>query len=88
MAASAAHELPDNSKVDMLGAWYTYVKFGAEKGPGSPKLPDSSDVQRFPGGLVFKAHRLLDHSTLDLRVIKKKSASTNRETEKGNVVPL
>ena len=27
---------------------------------------------RFPGGLVFKAHRLLYHSTLDLRVIKKK----------------
>jgi len=30
------------------------------------------NVQRFRGGLVFKAHRLLYHSTLDLRVIKKK----------------
>jgi hypothetical protein len=29
-------------------------------------------VQRFRGGLVFKAHRLLYHSTLDLREIKKK----------------
>ena len=29
-------------------------------------------VQRFRGGLVFKAHRLLYHSTLGLRVIKKK----------------
>jgi len=30
------------------------------------------DVQRFRGGLVFKAHRLLYHSTLGLREIKKK----------------
>ena len=30
------------------------------------------NVQRFQGGLVFKAHRLLYHSTLGLRVIKKK----------------
>jgi len=29
-------------------------------------------VQRFQGGLVFKAHRLLYHSTLGARVIKKK----------------
>jgi len=28
--------------------------------------------QRFRGGLVFKAHRLLYHSTLGLREIKKK----------------
>ena len=31
-----------------------------------------SNVKRFRGGLVFKAHRLLCHSTLGLRVIKKK----------------
>ena len=30
------------------------------------------NVQRFRGGLVFKAHRLLYHSTLGLRVIKMK----------------
>ena len=30
------------------------------------------NVQRFRGGLVFKAHRLLHHSTLGLRVIKKR----------------
>jgi len=29
-------------------------------------------VQRLRGGLVFKAHRLLNHSTLGLRAIKKK----------------
>jgi len=29
-------------------------------------------VQRFRGGLVFKAHRHLYHSTLGLRVIKKR----------------
>ena len=30
------------------------------------------DVNRFRGGLVFKAHRLVYHSTLGWRVIKKK----------------
>ena len=30
------------------------------------------NVQRFRGGLLFKAHGLLYHSTLGLRVIKKK----------------
>ena len=30
------------------------------------------NVKRFRGGLVFKAHRLLYHSTLGWRVIKKK----------------
>ena len=29
-------------------------------------------MKRFRGGLVFKAHRLLHHSTLGLRVIKKR----------------
>ena len=29
-------------------------------------------LKRFRGGLVFKAHRLLHHSTLGVRVIKKK----------------
>ena len=29
-------------------------------------------MQRFRGGLVFKAHRRVYHSTLGLRVIKKK----------------
>ena len=32
------------------------------------------NVQRFRGGLVFKAHRLLYQSTLGLRVIKKKKS--------------
>ena len=30
-------------------------------------------MKRFRGGLVFKAHRLLHHSTLGLRVTKKKT---------------
>ena len=30
------------------------------------------EVQWFRGGIVFKAHRRLYHSTLGLRVIKKK----------------
>jgi len=36
------------------------------------ELPLSRNVKRFRGGLVFKAHRLLYHSTLGSRVIKKK----------------
>ena len=34
-------------------------------------------MQRFRGELVFKAHRLLYHSTLGLRVIKKKKKIHN-----------
>jgi len=34
-------------------------------------------VQWFRGGLVFKEHRLADHSTLGLRVIQKKKVLTN-----------
>ena len=33
-------------------------------------------VKRFRGGLVFKAHRLVYHSTLGWRVIKKKKLRT------------
>jgi len=39
-------------------------------------------VKRSRGGLVFKAHRLLYHSTLGLRVIKKKKRVENREEER------
>ena len=35
------------------------------------------NVQRFRGRLVFKAHRLLYHSTLGLRVMKKKKKKKN-----------
>ena len=34
---------------------------------------NNRNVKRFRGGLVFQAHRLLYHSTLGLRVIKKKN---------------
>jgi len=40
------------------------------------------NMQRFRGGLVFKAHRPLYHSTLGLRLIKKRI----RETEGGFLV--
>jgi len=33
-------------------------------------------VKRFRGGLIFKAHRLVYHSTLGLRVIKQKKKET------------
>jgi len=45
------------------------------------------NVQRFRGGLVFKAHRLLCHSALGLRVIKKKKKKkTARSWMKASVV--
>ena len=36
----------------------------------------SRNMKRFRGGLVFKAHRLLYHSTLGSRGIKKKTSTT------------
>ena len=39
-------------------------------------------MQRFRGGLVFKAHRLLYHSTLGLRVIKKKTVDGRSPCQK------
>jgi len=35
-------------------------------------VPASGNVNRFRGGLVFKANRLVYHTTLGLRVIQKK----------------
>ena len=43
-------------------------------------------MQRFRGGLVFKAHRLLYHSTLGLRVIKKKRELLQCDVPKGSVL--
>ena len=40
-------------------------------------------MKRFRRGLVFKAHRLLYHSTLGLRVIKKKKKVTCDSGERG-----
>ena len=37
------------------------------------RSPDSGGVKQFRGGLEFKPHRLLYHSTLGLRVRKKKT---------------
>ena len=41
------------------------------------------NAKRFPGGLVFKAHRLVYHSTVGWRVIKKKKAPTPFVNQKG-----
>jgi len=40
-----------------------------------------SNVKRFRGGLVFKANRLVYHSTLGLRVIKKEGDQRQRPRE-------
>ena len=47
---------------------YTRLLICAEAGG----IRQDRNVKRFRGGLVFKAHRLLNHSTLGLSVIKKK----------------
>ena len=39
-------------------------------------------VRRFRGGLIFKAHRLLHHSTLGLRVITEKQQCTRNDWKK------
>jgi len=44
---------------------------GQEEGAGGG-VQLYRNVQRFRGGLVFKAHRLLYHTTLGLSVIKKR----------------
>jgi len=38
-------------------------------------------VTRFRGGLVFKAHRLVYHSTLGIRVMKKKKTGLRLTTD-------
>ena len=52
-----------------------------------PRLPHAGNVnlrtttsQKCGGGLVFKARRLVYHSTLGLRVIKKKKRGTSART--------
>ena len=56
-----------------------------------PKLVDGAHLMPFRGGLVFKAHRLVYHSTLGLRVIKKKKVENSLDDigevgERGDVV--
>jgi len=47
-----------------------------------------SHVKRFRGGLVFEALRLLNHSTLGLRVIKKKKARNLAGEARGVIARL
>jgi len=59
--------------------WLICAEFARQRGqpcPGGQQL--HRNVQRFRGGLVFKAHRLLYHSTLGLRVMKKKKTQPSR----------
>jgi len=65
----------------MLGSRYKFVSCSPEKSPEevrSNRLGPIEEqllrrnVKRFRGGLVFKAHRLVYHSTIGSRVTKKK----------------
>ena len=48
------------------------------RGPGVTWRKTDRNVKRFRGGLVFKAHSVLYHSTLGLRVINKRKRSRER----------
>ena len=56
------------------------------RGAGAHQLLLHRNVQRFQGRLVFKAHRLLHHSTLGLRVMKKKEHGVGRQAEAGTAL--
>ena len=56
---------------DDAGFSLEYAGFGVWSTSMSENKLLSRNVERFQRGLVFKAHRLLYHSTLDWRVIKK-----------------
>ena len=49
--------------------------------------PLGRNEKRFRGGLVFKAHRLLYHSTLGSRVIKKKKKKKKDQIHMSPQVP-
>ena len=62
-----------------------YMYTNGDRGAHTPvSMKRTKRVQRFRGGLVFKAHRLLYHSTLGLRVIKKKK---EEQSESGGAMP-
>ena len=44
-----------------------------------PRVVYLRNLKQFRGGLVFKVHRLLYHSTLGLRVIKETKKEDSRE---------
>ena len=60
-------------KVQGVGRWISPSgEAGGECGDAWWLSSSGLPVKRFRGGLVFKAHRLVYHSTLGSRVIKKK----------------
>ena len=66
------------------------VQIGTRRGGGGHHqrgVRHSRNVGRFRGGLVFEAHRLLYHSTLGSRVIKKKKKTKSRQGQGVNVRP-
>jgi len=64
-------------RISDSGLKFNFWNFGfraskSARNRGSQGGPSGAGARLFRGGLVFKAHRLLYHSTLGLRVIKKK----------------
>ena len=74
--------IDDYSQVDTLGPRYKSVSLGAKMSPGAPNWWAYINrglglTCRFRRGLVFKAHRLLNHTTLGSRVIKKRRSEVD-----------
>ena len=72
----------------MLGADVTRFRRRAQRDAGQPHASGLEqllrrNVTRFRGGLVCKAHRLVYHSTLGSRVIKKKKRRSARPGNRG-----
>ena len=61
-------------RVPPIKPWEPQGVDGQSERPGRVRR---RNVKRFRGGLVFMAHRLLYHSTLGLRVIKKKKKKSD-----------
>jgi len=76
-----SHLVPDSDRhVPPLGAFPEQPTLRPVHATASEHQGKNSHVKRFRGGLVFKAHRLLYHSTLGLRVIKKKKKKKEQLT--------
>jgi len=58
------------TKKETFGVWYSVLIVSGSE------CSVQGFVQRFRGGLVFKAHRLVYHSSVGLRVIKKRRRIT------------
>ena len=68
--------------------WEKVVAASNDAGDATSQQVALRNVLWYRGGLVFKAHRLLYHSTLGLRVIKKKKVALSAAPDVLGVGPI